>query len=84
MIKRCLHTVLKHFPSISQFLRNSRDLLDQSAFAKMTPWGYSVSGHDAMADGSFKPYETKVVRKLRTDLDVLKMFLASLNFAFFP
>jgi hypothetical protein len=49
----------------------------------MTPWGYSVSGHDAMADGSFKPYLTKVVRNLRTDLDVLKMFLASLNFAFF-
>jgi len=37
-----------------------------------------------MADGSFKPYWTKVVRNLRSDLDVMKVFLVCLNFAFFP
>ena len=71
MIRKLLRTTLEHFPAAAQFLRNSRDVLDQSAPAKMTPWGFSFSGHDAMADGSFEPDETKVVRKLLTDVDVL-------------
>jgi FkbM family methyltransferase len=71
MIRKLLRTALQHFPATAQFLRNSRDVLDQSAPAKMTPWGFSFSGHDAMADGSFEPDETKVVRKLLTDVDVL-------------
>jgi hypothetical protein len=71
MIRKLLRTTLEHFPVAAQFLRNNRDLLDQSAPAKMTPWGFTLSGHASMAEGTFEPEETKIVRKLLEEVDVL-------------
>lgn len=71
MIKNLLRTMLEHFPTIARFLRNSRDLLDQRAPAKMTPWGFTLAGHDIMAAGTFEPEETEIVRKLLQEVDIL-------------
>ena len=71
MIRKLLRTTLEHSPTIAQFLRNSRDLLDQRSPAKMTPWGFTLAGHEAMAAGTFEPEETEIVRKLLQEVDVL-------------
>jgi FkbM family methyltransferase len=71
MIRKILRTTLEHFPTVAHFLRSSRDLLDQRAPAKMTPWGFTLAGHEAMAAGTFEPEETKLVRKLLQEVDVL-------------
>ena len=71
MIKKFLRTTLERFPVVTQFLRNSRDLLDQRAPTRMTPWGFTLAGHKAMAAGTFEPEETELVRKLLQEVDVL-------------
>lgn len=71
MSKKFLRATLERYPVVMQFLRNSRDLLDQRAPAKMTPWGFTLAGHEAMAAGTFEPEETELVRKLLQEVDVL-------------
>jgi hypothetical protein len=71
MIKSLIKSITERFPALALFYRNTRDLLDQGHPARPTPWGFSIAGHDAMADGSFEPEETTVVRKLLEDVDVM-------------
>ena len=71
MVKSFLRKILEYFPTTIQFLRNSRDLIDQRAPAKKTPWGFTLAGHDGMAAGTFEPEETALVRKLLKEVDVL-------------
>lgn len=71
MIKSFLRKILEYFPATIQFLRNSRDLIDQRAPSKKTPWGFTLAGHDGMAAGTFEPEETALVRKLLQEVDVL-------------
>ena len=71
MIMRFLRTTLERFPVVAQFVRNSRDLLDQRTHTRMTPWGFTLAGHEAMAAGTFEPEETVLVRKLLQEVDVL-------------
>ena len=37
----------------------------------MTPWGFSLAGHETMAAGKFYPQETRLVRDLSQEVDVL-------------
>jgi FkbM family methyltransferase len=71
MIKNLMKSVVERFPALALFYRNSRELLDQRRRPRKTPWGFTFAGHDAMAAGSFEPEETKVVRRLMVDVDVL-------------
>jgi FkbM family methyltransferase len=71
MIRKLIRATLEHTPTAAQFLRNSRDLLDRSASSKITPWGFTFSGHDSMAAGAFEPEETLLVRQLLDEVDVL-------------
>lgn len=71
MIKIFIRSIVERFPAVALFYRNTRDLLDQRHPSRITPWGFSFAGHDAMAEGSFEPQETAVVRKLLTEVDVL-------------
>lgn len=71
MIKNLIKSVVERFPALALFYRNSRDLLDQRHPPRKSPWGFTFAGHDAMAAGSFEPEETKVVRRLIADVDVL-------------
>ena len=70
-MKNIIKSIVERLPALALFYRTTRDLLDQSHPARTTPWGFSFSGHDAMADGRFEPNETKVVRRLLADVDVL-------------
>jgi hypothetical protein len=63
--------VVERFPQAAQFYRNSRDLLDRNTPAMKTPWGFTLAGHPAMAAGSFEPEETRLVRELLQEVDVL-------------
>ena len=71
MIKQTLKSVVERFPQAAQFYRNSRDLLDRNTPAMKTPWGFTLAGHPAMAAGSFEPEETRLVRELLQEVDVL-------------
>ncbi len=62
---------MEHFPAVAIFLRNTRDLLDQRKPPIMTPWGFNLAGNKAMAAGAFEPQETKLVRELLQEVDVL-------------
>lgn len=70
-MKNTIKSIVEHFPALALFYRNTRDLLDQRHPPRKTPWGFNFAGHDAMAEGSFEPDETKVVRKLLAGVDVL-------------
>lgn len=70
-MKKFIKSVVEQFPALAVFYRNARDTLDQSRQPRETPWGFSFVGHDSMADGSFEPDETKVVRTLLADVNVL-------------
>jgi FkbM family methyltransferase len=71
MIKQMLRNAVEHFPPAAQFYRNSRDLLDRNAPAVKTSWGFTLAGNPAMAAGSFEPEETRLVRELLQEVDVL-------------
>jgi FkbM family methyltransferase len=71
MIKKILRVMFEPFPVLSQFLRNSRDLLDQGAPSRVTPWGFLLAGHEAMANGTFEPEETELVRSMLQEVDML-------------
>lgn len=70
-MKNALKSIVERFPALALFYRNTRDLLDQRQPPRKTPWGFSFAGHYAMADGTFEPDETQVVRRLLADCDVL-------------
>lgn len=53
------------------FYRNTRDLLDQRHPPRKTPWGFTFAGHDAIAAGRFEPEETKAVRRMMADVNML-------------
>lgn len=71
MIRNLIKSIVERFPALALFYRNTRDLLDQRHPSRKTPWGFRFSGHDDMAAGNFEPEETKVVRRLMADVDVL-------------
>ena len=37
----------------------------------MTPWGFSLAGHETMAAGKFYPQETRLMRDLSQEVDLL-------------
>jgi len=71
MIKQGIKSIFKRFPRAAQFSRNNRDLLDRNRPAIKTPCGFTLAGHPAMAAGSFEPEETRLVRELLSQVDVL-------------
>jgi hypothetical protein len=70
-IRTHIRSTIERFPLAALFLRNSRDLPDQRDPAKTTPWGFSLAGHETMAAGKFYPQETRLVRDLSQEVDVL-------------
>lgn len=70
-MKRYVKRALENFPEVINYLRKYRDLLDQNAPVKITKWGFTLAGNDAMASGNFEPSETELVRKLLMEVDVL-------------
>ena len=52
-------------------LRQLRDRLDRHQPQLPTPWGFSLSGHRAMAAGAFEPAETSLLRQVLPQVDLL-------------
>jgi FkbM family methyltransferase len=72
MIMQSLKRVIERFPRAAQLFRNSRDLLDRNSPTLRTPWGFTLAGGlESMAAGSFEPDETRLVRELLREVDVL-------------
>ncbi|MDD3883612.1 MAG: FkbM family methyltransferase [Gallionella sp.] len=71
MIKKTLKNIVEHFPRAAQLYRNSRDLLDRNSPGIKTSWGFTLAGNPLMASGSFEPEETRLVRELLQEVDVL-------------
>ena len=71
MIKKTIKDAVEHFPRLAQFYRNSRDLLDRNSAGIKTPWGFMLAGNPLMASGDFEPEETRLVRELLHEVDVL-------------
>lgn len=72
MIKSSLRAIIERFPSFALLLRTIRNQMEmQRQKPKMTPWGFTLAGHEAMAAGIFEPQETQLVRDLLTEVDLL-------------
>lgn len=63
--------IRKKLPGLLQFRIDMRDWLDRRSPSRVTPWGFTLAGHDAMAAGTFEPDETSLVRKTLEEVDIL-------------
>ena len=70
-IKYLVRSIIENFPSFALFLRTLRDQMDRRQMPKITPWGFTLAGHELMADGKFEPQETRLVRDLLREVDLL-------------
>lgn len=63
--------LVSRFPRVAAMYRGVRDQLDGMEEPQPTPWGFKLAGNAAMAQGTFEPVETELVRKLLKEVDVL-------------
>jgi len=71
MFRRLIRSALDRTPNVALFLRSTRDLLDRRDPSRPTPWGFQLAGHTMMSSGNFEPEETRIVRDLLQDVDIL-------------
>jgi len=71
MLRALIRSKIDRNPNLALFLRNTRDLLDRRDPPRVTQWGFKLAGHAAMAAGTFEPEETRLVRDLLQDVDIL-------------
>lgn len=69
MIRKLLGALLERTFAVTQYLRNSRDLLDQREPAEIARWGFTLAGHKAMAQVTFEREEAALVRVLLQEDD---------------
>ena len=72
--------VIELFPRVASVYRGLRDQWQTMEEPVLTPWGFKLAGNQAMAQGDFEPAETKLVRKLLKDVDVLVNVGANVGF----
>ncbi len=63
--------LVSRFPRIASIYRGVRDQLDSMEEPQPTRWGFKLAGNAAMAQGTFEPVETELVRELLKEVDVL-------------
>ena len=63
--------LVERFPRIATIYRSMRDQLYFMKEPITTPWGFTLAGHAAMASGTFEPQETRLVRDLLQEVDML-------------
>lgn len=66
-----LKPAVERHPRLAAAYRTFRDQADFMRPTIRSPWGFKLSGNEAMARGEFEPSETEVVRELLRDVDVL-------------
>lgn len=68
---RLVKPLVSRSPRLTAMYRGMRDQLDMMEEPQTTPWKFKLAGNSAMAQGTFEPTETGLVRKLLQDVDVL-------------
>ena len=63
--------LVDRFPRIAKLYRSVREEMDFMEEPVETPWGFKLAGNAAMAQGTFEPAETEIVRNLLRDVDIL-------------
>jgi hypothetical protein len=66
-----VRAVFGRFPRIGVIYRSVRDQLDVMEKPFATPWGFKLAGNRAMAQGTYEPTETELIRKILKDVNVL-------------
>lgn len=66
-----LKPLAERAPRLAVVYRGVRDQVSLMQPPVMSPWGFNMSGNTEMAKGRFEPSETKLVRQLLGDSDVL-------------
>lgn len=66
-----MRPLVDRFPRIAAIYRGVRDQLHVMEEPVVTPWGFKLAGNMAMAQGTFEPMETELVRNILKDVDVL-------------
>ena len=67
----CLKPLVERYPVLAAVYRNYRDQAELMRSPIESPWGFKLGGNDSMARGEFEAQETKVVRDLLQEVDVL-------------
>lgn len=70
-ITASLKPLVERSPRLAAAYRTFRNEADYMRPPIQSPWGFKLSGNEAMARGEFEPMETEVVRELLRDVDVL-------------
>ncbi|MBU2623827.1 MAG: FkbM family methyltransferase [Proteobacteria bacterium] len=64
--------LIERLPLIAAMCRGLRDQFEYfTDKSTTTPWGFKLAGNKIMAQGSFEPNETKIVRDLLKNMDIL-------------
>jgi hypothetical protein len=63
--------LVERSPRIATMYRSVRDQLYFMKEPIATPWGFTLAGNTDMAQGTFEPAETELVRNILKDVDVL-------------
>jgi FkbM family methyltransferase len=63
--------LVDRFPGVARLYRSVREELDAAEEPVETPWGFKLAGNPAMAQGTFEPAETELVRTILKDVDIL-------------
>jgi FkbM family methyltransferase len=66
-----IRSLVERFPRIAAMYRGVRDQIDLMEEPKTTQWGFKLAGNAAMSDGTFEPLETKFIRNILKDVDIL-------------
>lgn len=66
-----IRSLINRFPQVATLYRSVRDQMDFMEEPKATPWGFKLTGNAVMAQGTFEPAETELVRKILLDVDIL-------------
>lgn len=68
MIKKILK---RKFPKLFHLKHLLIDQIDRNQLPFTTPWGFKLAGHPEMGKGKFEVEETKLIRELLNDVDIL-------------
>lgn len=74
IIKRLIALVrpfVDRFPRIANLYRTVRNQIAFMEEPIVTSWGFKLAGSSTMAEGHFEPLETKIVRNILDEVDVL-------------
>ena len=71
MIRTAMRNALSRIPFLRPIYRRSRDFLQKRDSFRITPWGFEMAGNPTMALGKFEPLETRQIRRLLGEIDIL-------------